>query len=233
MARIIRLGEPANDAERRTFAFLRDNLPANYTLLHNFEIVRGQQVYEVDLAILAPHCVFIVDIKGTQGQVDIYGSRWYPDGRQPFPSPLAKLRDHARVIKSMICDAHPARLELRRIYVQPVVLMTAPNAQVIDHTPDRRDEREVVYLNRSVAFFQGRAHIPNNFDTAITPLLSMIEAAMKGRARPRNGPQCFREYQVEQRLGSDTRSTVYRARHLYDRRGPPRLLRVYRIDPLL
>jgi serine/threonine protein kinase len=233
MARIIRLGEPANDAERRAFAFLRDNLPANYTLLHNFEIVRGRQVYEVDLAILAPHCVFIVDIKGTQGQVDIYGSRWYPEGRQPFPSPLAKLRDHARVIKSMICDAHPARLELRRVYVQPVVLMTAPNAQVVDHTPDRRDEREVMYLNRSVAFFQGRAHIPNNFDTAITPLLSMIEAAMKGRARPRNGPQCFREYQVEQRLGSDNRSTLYRARHLYDRRGPPRLLRVYRIDPLL
>jgi len=233
MAQVIRLGEPANDAERRAIAFLRDNLPADYTLLHNFELVRGREVFEVDLAILAPHCVFLVDIKGTQGQVDVHGSRWYPDGRQPFHSPLAKLRDHARVFKSMITDAHPARLELRRIYVRAVVLMTAPNAQVIDHTPDRRDERDVAYLARSVALFQSRSGVPNTFDTSITPLLRLIQGVLTGRARPRNGPLCFREYQVEQRLGSDARSTEYRARHLYDRRGPPRLLRVYRIDPLL
>lgn len=233
MAHVIRLGEPANDAERRAIAFLRDNLPASYTLLHNFELVRGREVYEVDLAILTPHCVFLVDIKGTQGQVDVHGSRWYPDGRQPFHSPLAKLRDHARVFKNMITDAHPARLELRRVYVRAVVLMTAPNAQVDDHTPDQRDERDVAYLTRSVAFFQSRAGVPNNFNTAITPLLSLIQTVLTGRARARNGPLCFREYQVEQRLGSDVRSTEYRARHLYDRRGPPRLLRVYRIDPLL
>lgn len=233
MAQVIRLGEPANDAERRAIAFLRDNLPADYTLLHNFELVRGREVFEVDLAILAPHCVFLVDIKGTQGQVDVHGSRWYPEGRQPFPSPLAKLRDHARTFKSMFCDAHPARLELRRAYVRAVVLMTAPNAQVVDHTPDRRDERDVAYLSRSVAFFQSRVGVPSNFDTSITPLLGLIRGVLTGRSRPRNGPLCFREYQVEQRLGSDVRSTEYRARHIYDRRGPPRLLRVYRIDPLL
>jgi serine/threonine protein kinase len=233
MAPVIRLGEPANDAERRAIAFLRDNLPADYTLLHNFELVRGREVFEVDLAILAPHCIFLVDIKGTQGQVDVYGSRWYPDGRQPFHSPLAKLREHARVFKGMITDAYPARLELRRAYVRAVVLMTAPNAQVVDHTPDKRDERDVAYLARSIALFQSRAGVPNTFDTSITPLLRIIQGVLTGRARPRNGPLCFREYQVEQRLGSDARSTEYRARHLYDRRSPLRLLRVYRIDPLL
>ena len=96
MAKVIPIGEPVNDAERQAIAHLRDHLPDSYALLHNFEIQRGGELFEIDVAVLAPHAVYLVDVKGTRGLIDVYGSKWYPDGRQPYTSPLLKLRAHAR-----------------------------------------------------------------------------------------------------------------------------------------
>lgn len=134
MAKVIAIGQPVNDSERRAIQFLRDRLSDTYTIIHNFEIPQGSEKYEIDLAIIAPHSVFIVDVKGIPGLIDIYGSKWYPEGRAPIHSPLAKLRQHAKVIKTLICDAHPAKTDLRKVQVHAAILMTAPNAQVDDST---------------------------------------------------------------------------------------------------
>ncbi len=116
MAKIIPIGQPVNDSELLAIAHLRDRLPDTYTILHNLEIIQGGQIFEIDLVILAPHCIFVVDVKGTRGLIDIYGSKWYPEGRQPYHSPLAKLRQHAKTLRTLICDAYPAKPELRRAY---------------------------------------------------------------------------------------------------------------------
>lgn len=230
-ARVVALGQPANDAERRAFAYLRDHLPDGYVLLHNFELVRNREIFEIDLAILAPHSVFLVDIKGTRGQIDIYGPHWHPSGRAPYHSPLVKLRDHARALKSLICDAFPAVPDMRRVYIHAAVLMTAPDARVVDH--GGRDGPDVVYLNRCLAYFQGRTHVPATFTTNITPLQGQIESAICGRARPRRGPLCFREWEVTERLGGSARYTEYRVRHVFLRdRERTAQLRVYPVDPL-
>jgi hypothetical protein len=41
MAKIIAIAEPENDPEREAIAFLRDNLPDTFTILHNFELRAG------------------------------------------------------------------------------------------------------------------------------------------------------------------------------------------------
>ena len=89
MAKVIPIGQPVNDAERAATAHLRDRLPDSYTLLHNFEIERQGERFEIDLALLTPHALYLIDVKGTRGSIDVYGSKWYPEGRAPFPSPLA------------------------------------------------------------------------------------------------------------------------------------------------
>jgi Nuclease-related domain len=109
VAKVIRVGEPVNDSERQAIKYLLDNLPDTYTIIHNFEIVQGKGKFEIDLAIIAPHSVFVVDVKGIRGLVDIYGSTWYPQGRASIRSPLPKLRQHAKVLKSLICDANPRK----------------------------------------------------------------------------------------------------------------------------
>ena len=64
MAKVIPIGEPVNDAERRAIAHLRDSLPNSYRVLHNFEVVRNGEYFEVDIAVVAPHAVYLVDVKG-------------------------------------------------------------------------------------------------------------------------------------------------------------------------
>ena len=81
MATVIPIGEPVNDAERAVIAHLRDHGPASWTVLHNFEIGQGGEWFEVDLAVLTPHAVYLIDVKGTRGLIEVDRSRWYPEGR--------------------------------------------------------------------------------------------------------------------------------------------------------
>jgi serine/threonine protein kinase len=230
MAKVIPIGQPVNDAERLAIAHLRDHLPDAYTVLHNFELTQGAESFEIDLIVLAPHGVYVVDVKGTRGLIDIYGAKWYPEGRAPYHSPLAKLRQHARILKSLICDAFPERRELGRIHVHAAVLMTAQDAKIVD--PEGRDGSDVTYLNKCVAYFRSKAHIPENRADDIRPLLPFVEKAIRGKARPRSAPPCYREWQVEEKLGGDDRYTEYRAKHtLIGQRGGAARLRVYRVDP--
>ena len=63
-------GIPANDAERKAIGLLRDNLPDSWMLFHNFELRQGEEVFEIDLAVMSPHAVYLVDVKGTFGLGD-------------------------------------------------------------------------------------------------------------------------------------------------------------------
>lgn len=230
MAKIVPIGPPANDSERLAIAHLRDHLPDSYTILHNFEITPGSETFEIDLAVLAPHSVFIVDVKGTHGHIDVYKAKWYPHGRQPYHSPLAKLRQHAKVIKSLICASNPARKELENIHVHAAVLLTATDAAVFD--PEGIDGKDVTHLNKCVGYFQGKSHIPSHRSTDIAPLLHLAEKAIRGKARPKSSPVCYRDWQVEEKLGGDDHYTEYRARHTFmGKSGGRARLRVYRADP--
>ncbi|MEW5885064.1 MAG: nuclease-related domain-containing protein, partial [Armatimonadota bacterium] len=136
-----------NEAERRAIACLRDQLPPSYLVLHNFEVARDGETFEVDLAIIAPHAVYLVDVKGTRGLIDVYGPKWYPEGRQPFNSPLAKLRGHARAIKGVITTSQPGRRDIEDIYVDAAVLLTAPDAALVDQ--GGRDAPNVTTLKKA------------------------------------------------------------------------------------
>ena len=233
MAKVIPIGQPVNDSERQAIAYLRDHLPDGFTVIHNFELRQGRNIFEIDIALLGPHCVHVVDVKGTRGLVDVHGSRWYPQRGAPYHSPLALLRNHAKVLKSLICDQHPTERALRRIHVDAAVLMTASNAHVQD--PGGLDAPAVAYLKQCTAFFKSTQRIPAERSTDIRAHLRKIQPAIIGRAKPRSAPPCHGNWQVEEKLGGTDRYTEYRARHtlLGARRGGTARLRVYPVDPYL
>ena len=154
MAKIIPIGQPVNDAERKAIGFLRDRLPDGWLVIHNFEMRKQNEVFEIDVAIIAPHVVYLVDIKGTKGNIDVIGPKWYPEGRQPFVSPLAKLRSHAKVMHNIICDSNPGQIELRKVYVHAVVLLTADDATLADR--DGRDSPDVTDIKHCLKYFQDK-----------------------------------------------------------------------------
>ena len=233
MAKVLPIGQPVNDSEREAIAHLREHLPDGFTVIHNFELRQGRNVFEIDIALLGPHCVHLIDVKGTRGLVDVHGNKWYPQRRAPYHSPLAILRSHAKALKSLICDQNPTDRALRSVHVDAAVLMTSPDAHVQD--PGGLDAPSVAYLEQCTAFFKSTKRIPADRSTDIRSRLRQIQRAIVGRATPRNAPPCYGNWQVEERLGGTDRYTEYRARHTFlgTKQGSRARLRVYPVDPYL
>lgn len=229
MALVIPIGEPVNEAERLAIAHLRDHLPTGYLVLHNFEVSRDGGTFEVDIAIIAPHAVYLVDVKGTRGLIDVYGPKWYPEGRQPFSSPLAKLRGHARAIKGIITGSQPGRRDLEDIYVDAAILLMAPDATLVDQTG--RDAPSVTTLKKAAAFFTNSTRIPAGKSKNIGPYQKIVLKAIQGVAKAHAGPLRFGNWQITERLGGTDSYLEYRAFNLYAGQKASVLVRAYQADP--
>jgi len=187
-------------------------------------------VFEIDIAILAPHAVYLVDVKGTRGNIDVYGSKWYPEGRQPFFSPLAKLRSHAKTMATIIRESNTGLIELRKAHVHAAVLLTADDAAVFDQAGI--DSPDVTDYKHCLKYFRDASRIPDNRLDNITRFHSQIAKAITGNAKPKSAALVFRDWQVEEKLGGTDRYTEYRAKHnLLGKSGGMARLRVYQADP--
>ena len=230
MAKVIPIGQPANESERQAIGFLRDHLPDGWLIFHNFEMRQGEEVFEIDVAILAPHAVYLVDVKGTRGNIDVYGSKWYPEGRQPFFSPLAKLRSHAKTMATIIRESNTGLIELRKAHVHAAVLLTADDAAVFDQAGI--DSPDVTDYKHCLKYLRDASRIPDNRLDNITRFHSQIAKAITGNAKPKSAALVFRDWQVEEKLGGTDRYTEYRAKHnLLGKSGGMARLRVYQADP--
>lgn len=226
MSRVIPLGQPINDAERAAIAYLRDRLPDNFVLLHNFEIERQGERFEIDIALLTPHALYLIDVKGTRGTIDVHGNKWYPEGRAPYPSPLGKLRGHARTVKGLITQAHPGRRELDSIYVDAVILLTAPDAHLNDR--EQIDAELVVKLKDAERYFKDATRIPARFSKNILQQQALILHALRV-VKPASAVQRFGHWEVKEKLGAAQAYTEFRAENAFA--GGAARLRVYHADP--
>ena len=226
MAKVIPVGQPVNDAERSTIAHLRDRLPDSFVLLHNFEIERQGERFEIDIALLTPHALYLIDVKGTRGTIDVYGNKWYPEGRAPYPSPLGKLRGHARTVKGLVTQANPGRYELDSIYVDAAILLIAPDAHLNDR--EQLDADRVVKLKDAERYFKDATRIPARFSKNILQQQGLILHALKV-VKPASAVQRFGHWEVKEKLGAAEFYTEFRAENAFA--GGTARLRVYQADP--
>jgi serine/threonine protein kinase len=228
MAKAISIGQAVNDAERAAIAHLRDRLPDSYVLLHNFEIERQGERFEIDIALLTPHALYLIDVKGTRGTIDVHGHKWYPEGRAPYPSPLGKLQGHARTVKGLITQAHPGRHELDSIYVTAAILLTAPDAHLNDR--EQRDAERVVKLKDAERYFKDASRVPPRFSRNILLQQALILHALKV-VKPASTVLRFGHWEVKDKLGAAQTYTEFRAENAFA--GGTARLRVYQADPYL
>ncbi|MUG96880.1 protein kinase [Scytonema sp. UIC 10036] len=227
-------GEPENESERMAISYLRGHLPNCYKIFANLEIKQGVEIFEIDLIIIAPHCVYVVDIKNWHGRIEIYDRHWYPENHQPYLSPLKKLRKHAKVLSTTICDTNRAlQQKLSRVHIQAAVLMTSDDVLVIDNGD--KDGDHVTYLDkRCLDYFQSTACVPPQRLTIIKPYVKFVEQAIRGKSQPKTSPRLYLHWQVEEKLGGNDRYTEYRATHKTMGTAECTVrLRVYKVDPLL
>jgi hypothetical protein len=103
-AKFIQIGEPAHDAERQALRFLVDGLPATYTVYGNAWLVeRSGVVYELDAVVVAPHAIFVVEIKSYRGRIEGTDNDWWLP--EKIRSPLKLNRITAQVLKSHLKNA--------------------------------------------------------------------------------------------------------------------------------
>ncbi|WP_326823893.1 methylation-associated defense system protein kinase MAD6 [Streptosporangium sp. NBC_01756] len=227
MAQIVGGGRPVNDAERRVIAHLRDNAPSDWLLLHNIEVPRGDDTFEVDVIVLTGHSLCVIDVKGTRGRIEVSGARWFPARRDAFRSPVAKLRGNGRALKGLLTQE---RRELERVYVDSVVVLTGPDAELVD--PAGRDSRHVTDLRGLIGTLSNVSRVRRGYTPDATPYRTPILEALNGSVRRSTTPPRFGNWEVEEQLGGDNRVTEYRAINATVPGSETVLLRVYRADPL-
>ena len=237
MAKVIPFGQPENESERLAIAYLREHLPdKNYTLYTNLEIMQGDELYEIDIILLTPHCVYVIDVKGVHGRVSIDQNKWYPARRQYYPSPLKKLRHHSKVLKSAILDINRAlRAQLGKVWVGEAVLLTADNVNVIARAGHEQELKKVIYLdNKGLNFFKDHTRIPSRFTSDIRRYISIVDKAIQKGSQANRAPKFYRDWEVEESLGSNHRYAEYRARKTtFGVSGLQSRLRVYKVDLFL
>jgi hypothetical protein len=227
MAEIVGGGRPVNDAERRVISYLRDHAPAGWILLHNIEVPRGDDLFEVDLLVLTGHSLVVVDVKGTRGRIEVSGTRWFPPRREAFGSPVTKLRGTARALKGLLVSR---ATQLERVYVDSLVVLTSPDALLVD--PAGRDAVNVTDLPHLIATLGDRSRVRRGCSPDAKPYLTAILDALNQTVRRSTAPPRFGNWEVEEQLGGDVRVTEYRAFNATLPGSETVLLRVYQADPL-
>ena len=239
MAKVIPFGQPENESERLAIAYLREHLPDhNYTLYTNLEILQGGEPYEIDIILAAPHCVYVIDVKGVHGSVDIDLHRWYPANRQSYKSPLKTLRKHAKILKSAILDTNRAlRTQLNQVWVAEAVVLPVDDVSIIPSRGHEQEAQKVIYLDKAgIRFLKDRTRIPDRFSNDIRGYLSLVDRAIQGRGRSSQRPRFYRDWEIEEPLDRDdcSRFIEYRAKKtIFGVSGLRARLRVYTIDLFL
>lgn len=245
VARIIQVGQPVNDAERMVLRHLRDHAPAEWTVVSNFELSygRGQQVFEVDLAILTDHVCFIADTKGAHGRIEVRGARWYPQRRAYYPSPVRKCREHAKVVGQLL--RRRSRSDAAQsVWCDPLVVLPYEDAVLRD--PGGLDEPHTVRLRDLVPDLAQRRPAATYEVPPIAGCHDDIVQALLAEARAPSGPRTFGRYEVEETLAEADPSvagedpydpyenvSVYRVRKHGRPGSGTYMLQVHAVDPLL
>jgi len=227
MAALVGGGRPVNDAERRVIAYLRDHAPADWLLLHNVEVPRGDDLFEVDLLVLTGHSLVVVDVKGTRGRIEVSGSRWFPPRREAFGSPVTKLRGTAKALKGLLVSR---ATQLERVYVDALVVLSSPDAELVD--PAGRDAVHVTDLPGLIPMLSDTSRVRRGCSHDVRPYLSAVLDALHQTVRRSTAPPRFGNWEVEEQLGGDARVTEYRAFNATLPGSETVLLRVYQADPL-
>jgi hypothetical protein len=222
-ATVHRIGAPENASELAAIRHLAEELPPSYLLFHNFELVTERGLpYEYDIAVVAPHAVYHVEVKGYRGELRGDANQWVSENGsvQPSPVPLAlrktrllasKLRAHTRLLSDAACET--------------VILLTDPSAR-----PRIRDaSARVIRLEEALAHLTDPRLLPAG-EGNIAPFRSQVVDALFA-LRPSKKVERIGLYDVVEKIGQTDERTVFLAKHRHVKTRPFAILKVFHVDP--
>ncbi len=227
MAKFVPIGEPAHDPERQAIRFLVEGLPDTYTVYGNPWLVeRSGVIYELDAVVVAPHAVFVVEIKSYRGRIEGTDNDWWLP--EKIRSPLKLNRITAQALKSHLRNAS---YQAGQVWTEGLVFLSA-TTDVGVRGPASNDRvhtrRTILAALQDPALIdrlsQGRARTSTS--AAERDLLQLFTGVQSGPRPVRR----VREYEVIAALDHSETFTELLGRHTIS--GALRVLRIYTTPPL-
>lgn len=223
MAIIHRIGTPENDSEARAIKRFGKDLPDDYFVFHNFEVATGRGLpYEYDIAVLAPHALYHVEVKGYHGEIRGNPLQWVFENGGVYPSPIPLANKKSKVLAGKLRQySH----RLYDVFVETLILLTEDRARA--KLNDEQAPR-VVHLRDAI----NRLIDPKNLPVStgnVAALHNMVCEALF-TTRPAQKVQKIGLYDVMHKLDQDDRFTLFLARHRFIYTQPMTVLKVYHLD---
>jgi serine/threonine protein kinase len=221
-------GRPAELGEAKVVDFLRNTLPETYTLFPNLEIAeKGKPPFEYDLIVVAPHAVYVVEIKNWRGGIRGDDNTWLVNGRHPRPNPWPTANNKARVLKSRIQELQPS---CGRVWVDAVIAIA--DDQGVLQLSGALNQR-VFRFNDLPAYLTDQALLPGKA-TEVRPLRAYLEKAIQQASHARMPKTLtFGNFAVVETLVQTDTVAEYLARNTLLPTTPVVRVRVFPYDPYL
>lgn len=140
-------GAPVNDSERAAFELLESELakrPESYGLCTNIMLAdQRNRMIEIDAIVVAPSMIFVIEIKGWRGRITLQRDRWFLDDGSVRPNPGELLSRKAKELKTLLERHDRNRLAKRNLWMQELLYVNGPGAQLADYDYERRTSYNV------------------------------------------------------------------------------------------
>jgi hypothetical protein len=223
MAIIHRIGSPENDSEARAIKRFGKDLPDGYFVFHNFEVSTGRGLpYEYDIAVLTPHALYHVEVKGYHGEIRGNPLQWTFENGGVYPSPIPLANKKTKVLAGKLRQ-YSHRLE--EVFVETLILLTEDRA----HAKLKDDQAgRVVHLHDAIERLTDPKRLPVSTGN-VAALADMVCEALFAM-RPSQRVQQIGLYDVMEKLGQDDRFTTFLGRHRFIHTQPVTVLKVFHLD---
>jgi serine/threonine protein kinase len=223
MAIIHRIGTPENDSEARAIKRFGKDLPDDYFVFHNFEVTTGRGLpYEYDIAVLTPHALYHLEVKGYHGEIRGNPLQWVFENGGVYPSPIPLANKKTKVLASKL-KQYSHRLE--GVFVETLIVLTEEHARA--KLNDDQAGR-VVHLREAIERLSDPRYLP--VSTGNVAALSNMVCEALFSTRPAQKVKQIGMYDIVQKLDQDDRFTLFLARHRFIHTQPLTVLKVYHLD---
>jgi serine/threonine protein kinase len=223
MAVIHRIGPPENDSEARAIKRLGKDLPDDCIVFHNFELTAGRGLpYEYDIAVLTPHALYHLEVKGYHGEIRGNPLQWIFENGGVYPSPIPLANKKTKILAGKL-KHHSHRLD--EVFVETLILLTEDRARA--KLNDDQAGR-VVHLRDAIDRLCDPKYLPVSTGN-VSALHDMVCEALF-TTRPSQRVQRIGLYDAVEKLDQDDRFTAFLARHRFIHTQPLTVLKVYHLD---
>ncbi|NLS90946.1 MAG: protein kinase [Planctomycetaceae bacterium] len=214
-------GAPQGPFERLLVERLRRELPDGYELLPNFSLKNpGRSALEYDLAVLAPHAVFVIEAKEWYGRLTGDDTEWLIN-QTPKKCPMWLVDLKCKVLKGRLGGIGS------QIWVEP--LLVVPDGTQILLGGNWSDN--VHTATSVVAHLQDRTKVryPGSVDRYYQPIIESLQG--QWAARRRNERRRISGYEVVETVAMSDEAAEYIARRALVNDPTPFRIRSWRVSP--